>query len=424
MIPMQKPADPHRRKGLSLGYRLFLSLILSMGLLVTLLLIVSGQKFERLEKSLGSERNHAELERLREEWKRNPGYRPLSVAGQRIWLDDDPTMPGYLRGLDPGFDDEIRSYSVLVAQLAGHKITLASESEHIEEAEEEIGRFLRASWIILMLTIIAISYLLVRHLIRPIDRFAEQVDRLDPSARGITLRPEGSSPEVIRMTRAFNRYLAKMDEYVERQHSFAAMASHELRSPLTVIQTSAELIGNLGDHPAIIEHSGKILRSGQVMDGMIQALLAVTRDHRPDQDFETVALLTLVREILEPFASRLQQLNLQVDLKIPPESEWTTHRVLLQMVIHNLIDNAIRHSSKGPLQISWHVDRLCILNHGEGIDEARIEDLFERGVSRGGQAGYGLGLYISRLIADKMGWQLRLRNTGNGTEACLTLSTG
>jgi len=217
MTPMNKTEPQHGRKGLSLGYRLLLSLILSMGLLVTLLLVVAGQKFERLEESLGSERNHAELERLREEWKRNPDYQPLPIAGQQVWLDDDPAMPDYLRGLESGFDGEIEqgkhSYSVLIAQLAGHKITLASESGHIEEAEDEIGQFLTASWLILMLTIIAISYLLVRHLIRPVDRFAEQIDGLDPSDRCITLKPEGSSPEVIRMTRAFNRYLAKMDEY-------------------------------------------------------------------------------------------------------------------------------------------------------------------------------------------------------------------
>ena len=425
MPPMKKTDPQPRRKGLSLGYRLFLSLILSMGLLVTLLLMVAGQKFERLEESLGSERNHAELQRLREEWQRNPEYLPLSVAGQRVWLDDDPEIPDYLRNLEPGFDDEIdrgkHSYSVLVARLAGHKVTLASESEHIEEAEDEIGQFLTASWIILMLTIVAISYLLVRHLIRPVDRFAEQIDGLDPSARGITLKPEGSSPEVIRMTRAFNRYLAKMDEYVERQHAFAAMASHELRSPLTVIQTSAELIGNLDDNPAIVEHSRKILRSSQGMDAMIRSLLAVTRDHRPDKDFEPVRLLPLVQDLVEQRKPQGQREATEVELDIPPDLEWITHKELLQMVLGNLLDNALRHSDHNPVRVVWNSDGLCIRNQGSRVDEAVIENLFERGVSRGSQAGYGLGLYISRLIADKMGWQLRLRNTGNGTEACLIL---
>ena len=417
--------NPSRRLRLSLGYRLFLSLILSMGLLVTLLLVAAGQKFERLERALGSERNHAELQLLKEEWQRNPEYQPLSVAGQRIWLDDDPSVPAYLRNLEPGFDGVIEQgdhlYAVLVEQLDGHRIIIASESQHIEEAEEEIGRFLRASWIILMLTIAAISYLLVRHLIRPVARFANQIDQLAPSIRGINLHPEGSSPEVNRMTRAFNRYLGKMDEYVERQHAFAAMASHELRSPLTVIQTSAELIASLDNNPAIVEHSRKILRSSQNMDAMIRSLLAITRDYRPDKDFESIHLLSLAQELADQRKPQGQRQNVSVELEIPPDIEWTTHKELLQMVLGNLLDNAIRHSNHSTVQMVWKKNALCIRNQGDGIDEAMIENLFERGVSHGSRGGYGLGLYISKLIADKMGWQLRLRNVENGTEACLIL---
>ena len=425
---MKRSTDPgqaRKRLRLSLGYRLFLSLIVSMGLLVTLLLFAAANEFEELEKALGSERNHAELALLHEEWRRNPGYLPLSVAGQRIWLDDDPAMPEFLRDLEPGFDDEIekdgRSYTVLVAELDGHRITIASESEHIEEAEEEIAAFLQASWMLMMLAIAGIGYLLVRHLIRPIARFADQIDRLDPSVRGAHLSPSGSSPEVERMTRAFNRYLSKMDEYVERQHAFAAMASHELRSPLTVVQTSAELIGNISKDETVRHQSLRILRSSRSMDAMIRALLAVTRDHDPDRGFETVDLHALVRESLDQRRQELIRHGIDIDIDMPGNPQRTANRELLQVVIDNLLDNAIRHSDGGRIRIEWEQNRLCILDQGPGIDETALEDLFERGVSRGRQAGYGLGLYISRLISDRMGWSLDLHNTGGGTRACIEL---
>jgi signal transduction histidine kinase len=425
--PTERP--PTTRRGgfrLSLGYRLFLSLIISMGLLVTLLLLAASREFEELEKALGSERNHAELALLHEEWQRNPGYLPISVAGQQVWLDDDPSIPGFLKDLPRGFDDEIehngRSYSVLVAELDGHRITIASESEHIEEAEDEIGRFLQASWILLMLAIAGIGWLLVRHLIRPISEFADKIDRLDPSERGVQLELSGSSPEIDRMARAFNRYLSKMDEYVERQHAFAAMASHELRSPLTVVQTSAELIDNLSADEAVRQQSQRILRSGRSMEAMIHALLAVTRDHQPQRDFETVNLRELIHESLERRQQELKRQGIGIELSIAENESLSTHRALLQVVFDNLLDNAIRHSDHGLIRIAWKQHRrLCIRDQGPGVDEDALEDLFERGVSRGSQAGYGLGLYISRLISDRMGWQLELKNTGAGTEACLRL---
>ncbi len=418
---MKRNTEPGRR--LTLGYRLFLWLIISMGLLVTLLLLVAAQKFEQMETALGSERNHAQEALLLQEWKRNPNYRPLSVAGQRIWVDDDPEIPAALRGLAPGFEGELkidgRSHSVLVADIDGHRVTMASESRRIEQAEEEIGHFLRASWILMMLAIAGIGYLLVRHLIRPIARFADQIDRLDPSERGAHLEPGSSSPEVMRMTRAFNRYLNKMDEYVERQHAFAAMASHELRSPLTVVQTSAELIEGLSGNEAVRQQSRRILRSSHGMDAMIRALLAITRDHDPGQDFESVELKMLLQDSLEQRQRELDQHGVDIEYDLPDGLKLRTHRELLQVVIDNLLDNAIRHSNHSRIRIEWRNHSLCIIDQGPGIDEAALEDLFVRGVSRGSHAGYGLGLYISRLICDKMGWKLELRNTGNGTEACI-----
>ena len=149
--------------------------------------------------------------------------------------------------------------------------------------------------------------------------------------------------------------------------------------------------------------------------------MAITRYYRPDKDFESIHLLSLAQELADQHKPQGQRQNVSVELDIPPDIVWTTHKELLQMVLGNLLDNAIRHSNHSTVQMVWKKNALCIRNQGDGIDEAMIENLFERGVSHGSRGGYGLGLYISKLIADKMGWQLRLRNVENGTEACLIL---
>ncbi len=413
---------------LSPSYRLFLSLIVGMGLLITLLLLAAANEFEELESDIARERGKAELARLKAEWQRNPDYRPPEVPGLRIWVDTPVSnLPEPLRALKPGFRDEIeqdgRSYSVTVADADGHRIIIESESEEIEDAEEEIGAFLQGSWIVLMIAIIALSWLIIRHLIRPVARFAEQIDRIDPSDRGITLDIGSSSPEIERMARAFNRYQQKMDEYVERQHAFAAMASHELRSPLTVVQTSAELIDSLADQPALRQQSRQILRASSHMEAMIRALLAITRDRPPEDTADDVALRALIEEQLAYRQREIDRHGIGIHWSLDASVRVRAPGELLSVVISNLLDNAIRHSNGSTVDILWEDGRLCIRDRGPGIDETALEDLFERGVSRGSRAGYGLGLYIVRLICERMGWRLELDNANPGTLACLQISS-
>ncbi len=413
---------------LSLSYRLFLSLIIGMGLLITLLLLAAANEFEELESDIARERGKAELARLKAEWQRNPDYRPPEVPGLRIWIDTPVSdLPEPLRALKPGFRDEIehdgRSYSVTVVDADGHRIIIESESEEIEDAEEEIGAFLQGSWVVLMMAIIALSWLIIRHLIRPVARFAEQIDRIDPSDRGITLEINSSSPEIERMTRAFNRYQQKMDEYVERQHAFAAMASHELRSPLTVVQTSAELIDSLADQPALRQQSRQILRASSHMDEMIRALLAITRDRPPEDTADDVALRALIEEQLAYRQREIDRHGIGIHWSLDASVRVRAPGELLSVVISNLLDNAIRHSNGSTVDILWEDGRLCIRDRGPGIDESALEDLFERGVSRGSRAGYGLGLYIARLICERMDWHLELCNASPGTLACLQISS-
>lgn len=232
----------------------------------------------------------------------------------------------------------------------------------------------------------------------------------------------------------FSRWALKpVQEAWDRQQRFIADASHELKTPLTVILTNASI---LESHPeSSVADQQQWIASTQTearrMQSLVEGLLQLARfDQAVETQREEIDLSDLVeREALafEPVAFERQ---LEVVTAIQPGLALQANRERLERLCAILMDNACKHGAPGTAitvslarEGSW--GRLAVANQGKPIPAEDLPFIFDRfyqadrSRSGDGPAGFGLGLSIAREIIGDLGGTLSATSTeSDGTEFC------
>jgi signal transduction histidine kinase len=207
------------------------------------------------------------------------------------------------------------------------------------------------------------------------------------------------------------RVLEPLEDSGQAQRQFVANASHELRAPLTRLRALSEvaLASPDANLASLRRAHERVVASESDLERLIDGLLALTRGHAGLERRERLDLASLASQAILAHDSQLQHLGLDVRQALDPAPTPGDPR-LLERLITNLIDNAIRHNTPGGhLEIATGTrDRhpfLSIANSGPTIPPNEIERLFEPfqrlGATRTGHNnGHGLGLSIVQAIAD------------------------
>src|SRR5581483_6756626 len=205
------------------------------------------------------------------------------------------------------------------------------------------------------------------------------------------------------------RVLRPLEDSHRAQRQFVANASHELRAPLTRLRAISEVAlasPDASDTSLRAAHE-RVIASEEKLEQLIDGLLTLTRSQTGLERREHVELATLTTQTIAAHQSRLTDRDLDLRTTLDPATALADPR-LLERLISNLIDNAIRHNlPHGRLAITTGTrDKrpvLSIENTGPPIPPDQLERLFEpfqRLAERTGHNnGHGLGLSIVRAIA-------------------------
>ncbi len=221
---------------------------------------------------------------------------------------------------------------------------------------------------------------------------------------------------------------------VEMGKDFVANASHELKTPITIIKGFAETLQDIGDLPKeiyldIIE---KIVRNCQRMEKLVKNLLTLADlESLPFSRFEACDLKALLTSCKEMEEALHPQAHFRIEC--PHEDVFVLADVdLLELAIINLIENAVKYS-KGPAQIDLivesHEGEIClqIKDQGMGIPEEALEHIFDRFYTVNKAyarrlGGAGLGLSIVKNIIEKHQGRITAASVlGEGTTFSLNL---
>lgn len=217
----------------------------------------------------------------------------------------------------------------------------------------------------------------------------------------------------------------------EKQNQFVADASHELRSPLTVIQSNAELILRHPDHT--VEKESKrvtnILREAMRMTKLVSTLLTLARAdaNKIELQLTLTSLNDMVDDISEQFTPLAELKGISFKVDINENIEFIADKERLHQLLVIVLDNAIKYTaSSGYISLICYVKNnnvnIKVEDTGCGIpaeDLPRIFDRFFRGdKSRSRESGgTGLGLAIAKWIVDKHNGKIRVDSqVGIGTQ--------
>ncbi|MBI4227559.1 MAG: HAMP domain-containing protein [Candidatus Omnitrophica bacterium] len=258
-----------------------------------------------------------------------------------------------------------------------------------------------------------VGWLLATKTARLITLLASQAQRISAQHLETRLHVPGTGGEVERLTVTLNEMLARLERGFRQLRQFSAAASHELRTPLTALRGELEVTLRRPRSPEEYERVLRMhLQKAEEMSATVDELLRLAYTEAADRMGEwcPVELCALAREILETWQLLAAKVSTQLTLVAEAPVWIQGERRLLERVVSNLVDNAVKHSPPGG-RVTMTVGRdgsqatVAVRDRGPGIPPEEVPTLFDR-FFRGhrpsppGVPSTGLGLGLCRWIAE------------------------
>lgn len=278
------------------------------------------------------------------------------------------------------------------------------------------------------LAIAVIALLAMRWAVRPLQRLAHAADALGRDLSGAPLAETGPR-EVRQAARAFNTMQNRLASYLDDRLRILAAVSHDLKSPITRLKLRAEMLADATQRE-------KFLRDLDDMETMIAATLDFLRGESRQEN----GVLLDINALVSALRDDMQAMGSEITLNGHASRPLLARPQALKRCLANLLDNAVRYGVSADSHAGSNVQisladgseflTLHIDDHGPGIPEAELEQMFEpfrRGETSRNRAtgGAGLGLAIARNLARAHGGDVTLENRPEGgLRASLTLPRG
>jgi len=271
---------------------------------------------------------------------------------------------------------------------------------------------------------LGMGWMLAGRMLRPLQAITSTARRLSETTLKERIALDGPADELKELADTFDAMLGRLDAAFTAQRDFVANASHELRTPLAIIR--AELDVTLSDPeatPQDYREMAEVIRDAvSRSDQLIDRLLFLARCEGSPAH-EPVDLAKIAAEVAERYAGEADARELALELQLSP-ALLEGDPVLLDRMVANLVENAIRHNvTGGSFTVSTGSDgrdtTVTVSNGGPLIPPESVDRLFERfyrvDKSRSrSTGGFGLGLPIVRAVAEAHGGASHARAPSQG----------
>lgn len=263
------------------------------------------------------------------------------------------------------------------------------------------------------------GYLIARRAFRPLDRItatAAAIDEASDLSRRVDIPPGNN--EFTKLARTFNRMFAQLERSFEAEQQFTADASHELRTPVSVIKSACEYAEKYGETPEEQRETITMIhRQANKMSALIGQLLSITRlDQgtgiaRQEQVDLTGLVETVCREQNNPPDRLLWEIQPGISARVDS--------ALIARLLQNLIDNGFKYGKpEGHVWVTLRRNngeiQLTVRDDGIGISKEQQDKVWQRfyqvDPSRSEKGGAGLGLSMVQKIAQAHGGSMSLES--------------
>lgn len=337
------------------------------------------------------------------------------------YLENDSAapVPGAYRDFGAGFH-ELGTGSgfslVHVSGKPGQRLYLLFDGENVGHLAFVFGLVPLAGVLVVLYLSAWLSYRQSRRAVSPVIALARTVQTLDPEhpdkdAFQAAEFTRDADHEVATLADALARFAERISAFVERERNFTRDASHELRSPLTVIRIAADMLLSEQELSAPARTSVlRIQRSAKDMEELVEAFLLLARESEQALSRDPVNVNALLRDEMSRAAELLGNDRIRVNLTEQAELRVIASERVLSVIFGNLLRNALSYTDQGQVEIAVDADRVRIADSGVGMPEQEIQQVFKpfyrSGDSRRG--GHGVGLTIVKSLSSRFGWTVEI----------------
>ncbi|CAB3644981.1 Sensor protein QseC [Trinickia soli] len=245
--------------------------------------------------------------------------------------------------------------------------------------------------------------------LRPLMKLKEDVADRDPMELE-PVRVDHLPTELRPIVDAINQCIARLKVHASTQRQFIADAAHQLRTPLTLLDTQVQCARQcVDDEPALSDALAGIHRTSRKMTEITNQLLLLARAESAPSRNVAVDMTQVVSSVLEELILAAQRREIDLGAELQDEARVAGNEQLLTALVANLVDNAIRYTQEGG-SVTARCRRegdevvLEVVDNGPGIPaeiRAHVFERFYRGMTN--VEGTGLGLSIVQRIAQSHG---------------------
>lgn len=357
-----------------------------------------------------------------------------------------PSMPANLRGYDgvdslPAslkawaqanpeegiyeFENEELHVAVIPTETAQQKAFLVFDVAGIEAASSEDW------WWLLVITAIVstlgvlgfgLGIVVMRRAIAPVVQLAKVVEDIDPEKLSAEDHERIAShrfgdDEVGVLARTIEKTLERISAFVERERYFTSSASHELRTPITIITGVLELLERSELKACDREALHRARRATRDMKTTIEMFLCLARETDERLDDEQFLVMPLVTHAVELQRYLQNRRCVDVDIEELANPSISGHPQAFSIAVNNLVRNAFEHSldDQRPITIRIETRELVVSNRVGGGPNKQYPATDEHR-----SQGYGLGLGIVQRLCERNDWSFALRADENWVVARLS----
>jgi signal transduction histidine kinase len=386
-----------------------------------------------IQRALDDEANHYWM--LYENDSNSPRPNTYNLTGYLAPGDD--VIPDSFLKLESGLHKLTNSnsdyYIIHVSENGGKRLYLEFDGEQVSELALFFGIFPLAGFLIVIYLSGWVSYRFLSQAVSPIIKLAKTLEDLDPQSDEFAEKlkhalPDNVDQEVSVLSKALSNLSDRIEAFVIRERNFTRDASHELRSPITVIKIASDFL--LEDESLKDSQRKSIQRiksNAADMEELIEALLILARESDNKLSFEPVCINDVVMEEIDRTSNLLKDKPVKVTFEGDKRLFVTGSDKVLSVMIGNLIRNAFSYTDKGNVLIKVDGHDLTIEDSGIGMQEQDVEKMFkpfQRGQTKL-RGGYGVGLTIVKMLSEQFNWPLKIESQlGKGTRVFVNFPEG
>ena len=310
-------------------------------------------------------------------------------------------------------ENEFIEYKLYVSFIQkehhSYKVTLAKNQQITSEFFENL--MFTISWILLLLVLVffLVNWIISKVIWKPFFRTLNKLERYSIQDHRDEYFEESTTSEFNQLNRALTEMTNTIYKTYQEQKEFTENASHEMQTPLAILSGNVDMLlqsPNLNENDML--HIERIERSIQKLSSLNKTLLLLAKiENKQFLDRKKINFNQLVDQSILQFEDYIQSKEISIEKEIPEDFEIELDASLAEILINNLLQNAIRHNELGGKIILYAINNtFSISNTGPTIDFEQSELFTRFKKSSVSTDSTGLGLSIVKSIANTYGFSV------------------